>query len=510
MHSIAAVIPAKAGIQCLLSERRGVPACAGTTAVLRRSSFNFEKLNRAMPHPVLSRRVVYPLQERLLQRPTFAYLESLERSERLSRAELERLQMQKLKTLLRAAATHSPWHADRIRAAEIDVAAGSAELTLDDLRRLPTMTKQDARANVDRIHWPGVPGGAFPYNTGGSSGEPLLFYYGRNRQASDAAGRMRARRWWGADVGDREVYLWGAPVELGKTDRIKNLRDRLLNQLLLNAFEMSVANMDAYLEAIQAFQPRCIYGYASSVALLAARASERKLRLRLPELRVVCTTGEPLYPHQRTLLEQVFGVPAANEFGSRDIGFTAHESPQRQILLMSESIILEVLDREGRPVPVGELGEGVMTGLCSDAQPFIRYRTGDMVRMSAEGCRDGRGLHVLSEVLGRTTDFVIRTDGTIMHALAVIYVLRAVEGIAEFKFIQHSVRDVEVLVVAGAKWSEGAKAQIAAGLADRLGAGVRVNVRRVDAIPAEASGKYRYVVSHVPVPQVSAFETVVA
>ena len=178
------------------------------------------------------------------------------------------------------------------------------------------------------------------------------------------------------------------------------------------------------------------------------------MRLRLPELRVVCTTGEPLYPHQRALIEQVFGVPAANEFGSRDIGFTAHETPQRQMLLMSESIILEVLDREGRPVPPGELGEAVMTGLCSDAQPFIRYRTGDMVRMGAEGCRDGRGLHVLSEVLGRTTDFVVRSDGTIMHALAVIYVLRAVEGIAEFKFIQHTVRDVEVLVVPGAGWSE--------------------------------------------------------
>ena len=130
--------------------------------------------------------------------------------------------------------------------------------------------------------------------------------------------------------------------------------------------------------------------------------------------------------------------------------------------------------------------------------------------MSAEGCRDGRGLHVLSEVLGRTTDFVIRSDGTIMHALAVIYVLRAVEGIAEFKFIQHTVRDVEVLVVAGAKWSDEARSQVAAGLAARLGADVRVNVRPVEAIPAEASGKYRYVVSHVPVQQISALETAAA
>jgi len=342
-----------------------------------------------------------------------------------------------------------------------------------------------------------VPGGASRYNTGGSSGEPLIFYFGRWRQASDAAGRIRARRWWGVDVGDREVYLWGAPSELNKTDRIKTIRDGLLNQLVLNAFAMSAANMDAYLDAVQAFRPKCIYGYASSVALLAARARARGIRLSLPELRVVCATGEPLYPHQRQLIEEVFGIPVANEFGSRDIGFTAHETPHGQMLLMSESIILEVLDKAGHPVAPGELGEAVATGLCSDAQAFIRYRTGDMVRMSPESCLDGRGLHVLSEVLGRTTDFVVRPDGAIMHALAVIYVLRAVEGIAQFKFIQHALRDVEVLVVPGVQWNDAGHAKVVAGLTARLGSDVRISIRLVDAIPVEASGKYRYVVSHV-------------
>jgi phenylacetate-CoA ligase len=442
---------------------------------------------------LLSRRVVYPLQERLLKRPTFPYLDSLERSQWLSRDEVEDLQSEKLSALLRIAADHCPWHAERIAAAGIDV----RDCTLTDLRRLPTMTKQDARANVGRIRWSGVPGGAFPYNTGGSSGEPLMFYFGRWRQASDAAGRMRARRWWGVELGDREVYLWGAPVELSRTDRIKTLRDRLLNQLVLNAFEMSAANMDAYLEAIQAFRPKCIYGYASSVALLAARARARGLRLALPELRVVCTTGEPLYPHQRTLIREVFGVSAANEFGSRDIGFTAHETPAGQMLLMSESIILEVLDADGRPTAAGELGEAVMTGLCSDAQPFIRYRTGDMVRLAAESCREGRGLHVIQEVLGRSTDFVVRADGAIMHALSVIYVLRAVTGIAQFKFIQHTLREAEVLIVADGQWTDESRAQVLGGLAARLGSEVRIDIRLVDGIPAEASGKHRYVVSHV-------------
>src|SRR6202040_76296 len=143
-----------------------------------------------MLHPWLSRRVVYPLHERLLKRPTFAYLESLEQSQWLSSAALERMQMQKLTDLLQTAARHSPWHAERIGAAGLDIDDGCAPITLDDLRRLPVMTKQDARANVDRIRWTGGPGGGPRYNPGGSSGEPLIFYFGRRRQASDAAGRI--------------------------------------------------------------------------------------------------------------------------------------------------------------------------------------------------------------------------------------------------------------------------------------------------------------------------------
>jgi len=446
----------------------------------------------------LSKNIVYPLHEYLMHRPTFSYLNDLEKSQWCSRAEIEQLQMQKLKALLRVAVNHSPWHAQRILDSGIDVMDDNSPLSMADLQRLPTMSKRDAMENVGNIAWTDVPGGAFKYNTGGSSGQPLIFYYGRWRQASDAAGRIRARRWWGVDIGEREVYLWGAPVELSKTDRIKTLRDRLLNQLVLNAFEMSPSSMDQYVKAIRAYGPKCIYGYASSIALLAAHIQERGIKLNLPDLKVVSTTGEPIYPHQRSLIQEVFGVPVANEFGSRDIGFTAHQTPHGQMLLMSESIILEILDRQGFPVAPGEAGEAVLTGLCSQAQPFIRYRTGDVVRRSDDHCKEGRGLHVIGEVMGRTTDFIVRSDGTIMHALAVIYVLRTIDGIEEFKFIQHTVNNVEILVVANNRWKNEAKAAITQGIQARLGDNVQVEIRLVDVIAPEASGKYRYVVSHVP------------
>jgi phenylacetate-CoA ligase len=276
------------------------------------------------------------------------------------------------------------------------------------------------------------------------------------------------------------------------------LRDRLLNQLLLNAFEMSPSNMDDYITTIQHFQPKCIYGYASSIALLAARIQDRGIKLKLPRLNVVCTTGEPLYPYQRELIQEVFKAPVANEFGSRDAGLTAYETPEGQLLLMSESNVLEVLDEKEQPVAPGEMGEAVITGLCSEAQPFIRYRTGDIVQWSDAYCKAGRGLHVIGSVMGRTTDFILRADGTIMHALAVIYVLRAVEGVGEFKFIQHTVDAVEVLIVPDSHWRSESGGAIVSGIRARLGKRVRVELRLVEAIPSETSGKHRYVVSHVP------------
>ncbi len=449
--------------------------------------------------PWFSRRIVYPLQERAVGRPTFRYLEQLEQSQWLSRPELEALQARKLNRLLVTALEQSPWHSQRIQRAGLEQQVREGSLSLQDLARLPLMDKRDVRENVDRIVWKGVPGGAFKYTTGGSSGEPLFFYFGRTRQAADAAGRMRARHWWGVEVGDREVYLWGAPVELNKTDRIKTLRDRLINQLVLNAFEMSPKRMDAYLEAISAWQPRCIYGYASSLALLAAHAEAKNVRLGLSQLKVVSTTGEPLYPHQRELIGRVFGVPVSNEYGARDAGLIALESPTGRLLQMSETHIIEVLDEHGKTLPVGQLGEAVITSLVSEAQPFIRYRTGDMVRLAPDSDAAGRGLHVLTEIAGRQTDFIVREDGALMHALAVIYVLRAVRGVAQFKIIQHTPLDTEVWVVPDADWNEASGQTVTAGLRARLGQRLRVDLKLTNEIPVEKSGKFRYVVSHVAI-----------
>jgi len=120
-----------------------------------------------------------------------------------------------------------------------------------------------------------------------------------------------------------------------------------------------------------------------------------------------------------------------------------------------------------------------------------------MVRLSAEGDRVGRGLHVIEEVVGRSTDFLVRPDGTVMHALAGIYVLRATPGVGEFKLVQHTLRDLEVQVVPDARWTPACAIAIEVGLQARMGPDVRVRVVPCEQIAPEASGKHRYVVSHV-------------
>ena len=448
-----------------------------------------------MSVPAWFARSVFRAQEAAMHRPTFAVLAELERTQWLSPADMAEYQTRRLNGLLQTALAHSPWHADRLRAAGLAEAVWDGAVTLADLPRLPTMNKRDARDNVEQLVWREVPGAVFKYTTGGSSGEPLIFYFGRARQAADAAGRLRARRWWGVEPGEREVYLWGAPVELNKTDRIKTLRDRLVNQLLLNAFEMSPARMDDYLAAIRRWNPKAIYGYASSLALLAAHAESRGIKPALPALRVVSATGEPLFPHQRELIERVFGVPVSVEYGARDAGLMALQAPDGTLLQMSETHLIEVLDDAGNPV---EEGEAVITSLVSEAQPFIRYRTGDVVRRSGKTDPGGRGLGVLDAVVGRQTDFIVAADGRIMHALAVIYVLRAIPGVGQFKLIQHAVDRLEVQVVPDARWNEAASDSVIQGLRARLGAGVEIDLKLMDAIAPEASGKHRYVVSHVP------------
>lgn len=344
--------------------------------------------------------------------------------------------------------------------------------------------------------WHEAPGGLHRHNTGGSTGEPLTFHFDRRRQGYDQAARIRTHRWFGVDIGDRELFLWGSPIEWTRTDGVKRFRDALFNQRLLNAFDMSPQRIDAYIDAFNRFKPVCLFGYPSSIALLIDHARSRNCRLDTRRLQAVFVTGEVCHPHQREAIAEYLGVPVADGYGSREAGFIAHECPLGQMHLTAENVIVEIINQNGAAQPVGTPGEIVVTHLDAYAMPFIRYRTGDIGRLKPGRCACGRGLPMMDVVQGRATDFLYLPDGTVKHALSIIYPLRAMEGVRQFRVTQHEDFGVVVDVVADDAKGGISREAVAHRVRPVLGDSVDLRVEIVPRIAAEGSGKFRYVVSY--------------
>ncbi len=457
--------------------------------------------------PLIARHVICPLHERLLGRPTFRYLRELERSQWFAPTDLRTLQRVKLKALLEHARENTRFYRRRFAAAGIDVRRGDP---FDALNALPLLDKAQVRESLDDMIWSGAPGGLFRFNTGGSTGEPLIFYLDRRRQGYDQAARIRSHRWFGVDIGDRELYLWGSPIEVKRGEGVKRLRDALFNHRLINAFDMSVSRMDEYLDVIERYRPACLFGYPSSLSLLAEHARLRRRSIDTRRLHAVFVTGEVCYTHQRETIGSVFGVQVTNGYGSRDAGFIAHECPRGRMHLTAENVIVETVDPQGCSLPVGQVGEIVVTHLDAYAMPFIRYRTGDVGRLEPGRCECGRGLPMLDIVQGRTTDFLRLPDGTVRHALSIIYPLREIEGVCQFRVTQHEDLSVTVDVVADDRVKRITADAVARRVRPVVGEEVGLHVELVDRIVSERSGKHRYVLSHAKQDAGHTFEEVCA
>lgn len=439
--------------------------------------------------------VIFPLQEALKGHDTIRIRNQLERSQWWDREQLERFQVQRLQALLAHASTHVPYYRQMFREIGFDPAVTK---DLSALHKLPYLTKDVIRANLETLK-SDVARDLARFNTGGSSGQPLIFFIGKERVSHDVAAKWRATRWWGVDIGDREVVVWGSPIELGAQDRMRAWRDKLMRTRLLPAFEMSDKKLEEFVSNIRAARPRMLFGYPSALSHIAQYAEKRGIGLSNLGIKVAFVTSERLYAEQRAAIERVFGCPAANGYGGRDAGFLAHQCPEGSMHITAEDVVIEIVDPNGCVLPRGQAGEVVVTHLATADFPFIRYRTGDVAVLDDSQCPCGRGLPVIKEIQGRTTDFIVAKDGTVMHGLALIYVIRDVPGIKMFKIVQESLDLCRVYLVVDSEFHRNSIDGIRTGLAARLGDGVEIEIECVDSIPKEKSGKFRYVVSKVTI-----------
>ncbi|MDO8064815.1 glycosyltransferase [Janthinobacterium sp. SUN206] len=471
-------------------------ATFGWPCVAPRLAAHYRRI-RAAPRPGAYTRCVarwlFPLHEWLKGHHSARLLRRLERSQWWSAQQLEAWQLARLRALLRHAGAHVPHYRALFARSGFDP---EQVRQLADLARLPLLRKRDIAAARDSFKSARAVG-LRPFATGGSSGEPLQFFLGRRRVSHDIAAKWRATRWWGVDIGDREAVLWGSPIELHAQDRVRRLRDALLRTTLLPAFAMSSDRLDGYVRQLRRWRPRMLFGYPSALCRIASHAGARDLPLDGLGVKVAFVTAERLYDEQRAQIAAAFGCPVANGYGGRDAGFIAHECPDGGMHITAEDVIVEILDGQGQPLPPGVTGEIVVTHLATQDYPFIRYATGDMGALGTQPCACGRGLPLLQKIEGRSTDFLTAMDGTVMHGLALVYIVRELPQVRSFKIIQETLLRTRVLLVCQPRLDDATRAVIVTGFQARLGAQVDVVIEEVDEIAAEASGKYRYVLSKV-------------
>ena len=234
------------------------------------------------PYTAIVSSLLFPLHERLKGHDSVAVRKQMERAQWWTPAELSAFQTLGLRELLVDVGAHVPYYRDLFARTAFDPHKVTG---VADLQRLPFLTKALIRSGTEALKHPAARDLA-RFNTGGSSGEPLIFFIGKKRVSHDVAAKWRATRWWDVDIGDPEIVVWGSPIELGTQDRIKHWRDKLRPEqyAVLAALPWPAASRDALIDAhLQAARALLLHGrsIAAEFGVPWPDALERAVRAHL-------------------------------------------------------------------------------------------------------------------------------------------------------------------------------------------------------------------------------------
>ncbi len=219
---------------------------------------------------------------------------------------------------------------------------------------------------------------------------------------------------------------------------------------------------------------------------------------RLERLKGVITYSELVPPGLREETQRVLGVPLRDIYSCREIGYIALECPDHpHYHVQGEIVMVEVLDAQNRPCRPGETGRVVVTPLHNFATPLIRYALGDHAEAGAP-CPCGRGLPVLSRILGRTRN-MFRLPGGDGKWLDLAPLEKRLDlPIRQYQLVQTAYGAVEARIVPLRPWTADEEAALRAVVTGPVGAaGCTVSIAYRDALPRLASGKFEDFISEV-------------
>lgn len=423
-----------------------------------------------------------------LNRPVrMSKLKELNESQYLSTDSLVYQQEAEFLKIVEHAKSNVPYYRDTLRDIEVR--------SLDDITRIPFLTKKIIRNNTDYLKAGCYPPERFiPNTTGGSTGEKLDFFNDAN--ALQASFLMRGNMWTGWRPGEKQIQLWGARQDLldGRGIYKRFVNTFIHRNKILSSYDMRDQDMFHYQRVINRYKPRLITGYSSALYLFSNFLREHGLEIYSPK--GIISSAETLREDQRETIESVFRCKVLNRYGCREVGNISHEcSQQKGLHIYTEHIIVEVVDENGQSCGPGKPGEIVLTSLDNYVFPFIRYRVGDIGALSERKCPCGRRLPMLESVEGRVWDIIVGTNGN--RLVGTFWLVKGVKGIQQYQVIQEEHGRLVIKLVVDDRFGDKDKQQLIERVKDKCGEDMAVEIKILNNIPMTESGKHRFIISKV-------------
>jgi phenylacetate-CoA ligase len=336
-------------------------------------------------------------------------------------------------------------------------------------------------------------------NSSGTTGKPMTYYIDRDSYSHwYALYDLRIKQWNGVSGNDRWANIGGQLVVPQSTVKPPFwVWNAAMNQLYMSSYHLKSELIQQYVNALKKYRITYLLGYVSSLYNLAYLAKEEGIGL--PALKLVITNAEPLLSHQRSFMHETYQCPVIQTYSGNEFAFGGNEALNGSLYLWPEAGIVEVVDENNNFVSPYVGGELVATGLINPAMPLIRFKVGDSIKLRKPVRETSEKLNfeIIEEISGRTDDLVRSTDGRMVGRLDPVF--KTDLKIKEAQIIQHSLQDIEILIVAAMGFSETDSMNIISRTKDRVGGDMNVYITLVKAIPRGPNGKFRAVESRIKV-----------
>ncbi len=429
-------------------------------------------------------RALLPFHDAVTGRSYVRHRDFLEQSQWWSGEQVRDFQWHELQRLLKHAFETVPHYRQKYATAGFSL---DDIRTWDDFRNLPPLTRQEVNAHRQELRSTGYSGRLLPEATGGSTGVPTRFFITVESYDWRTASTQRAYAWSGSLLGERILYLSGAPIRPETAWQLNKNRlyHWLRRELPVNTFHQTDQFWEDTWRRAATFRPRFVAGYVSSLESFIGYG--RMHHMNLPGLRAVLAMAEPVYDSLRLAVRDVLNAPLFNTYGSREFMSIAVECDVHQGLhINAENILLETKE----PASKGP-SEFLVTDLHNFGMPFIRYEIGDIGEMDSKPCPCGRGLPKIHSIEGRTLDVLRGADGRMVPGEFFPHLLKDIREISEFQVEQKSLDHIVLSVVLNGRLSDDSQSLLRQQVSKVLGDGTRLEVREVLSIPRRASGKRR-------------------